>query len=283
MAGSTLFGSGLVKKDILASDRFHEFVAGVATHILVGTSQGEGCALLMVEQGWLPARAVVAVRAGSDMGRIDELRSMSVLVAFLAFHRGCLEVHIGKIGFHSSGLVTVDASRGSMSTEERKVSFRVVKSPQVLPVRGGMASLTSRRSPVRPHLPHTLRELAFVRVLMADGAGSVVELVQNDLLELRRGAFLMAIGTGGREMSPRERKAGLLMLRQRECRGMIALQVMALLAAVEIGRGGKLALMIVLMAVHAFGELDLVERVLALRNMTAGALHFRVLEFQRIL
>src|SRR5437764_14401356 len=122
-----------------------------------------------------------------------------------------------------------------------------------------------------------------MRVLVADRAGPIVELVQHDLLELRSGALFVAIGTRGGEMSTGQRKAGLLVLRQREGRRMIALQVVTLLAAVQIRRRSKLALVIVLMTVHALAELDLVQRVLALRKMTAGALHFGVLEFQRIL
>ena len=58
---------------------------------------------------------------------------------------------------------------------------------------------------------------------------------------------------------------------------------MALLALVEPWRSGELGLVLVVMAVEAAREFDVVERVFSLREMALRALECRVLALQRIL
>lgn len=60
------------------------------------------------------------------------------------------------------------------------------------------------------------------------------------------------------------------------CRA-ISLQVVALLAAIQVGNAGELAHVLVLVAIHALRELHPVKGVLALGNMALRALHCGVL------
>jgi len=145
-----------------------------------------------------------------------------------------------------------------------------------------MTRLTTRRLAVHPDLFHGLVELAFMRVLMADGAGAVVEAVDHRVLGLGSGTLLVAITAGSCDMAAGEREARLLVLRQREGRGMVTLEVVALFAAIQVRRSGELTLVLVFVTVHAFAELDLEERVLPLGYMAPFALHLGVLAFQRV-
>ena len=72
------------------------------------------------------------------------------------------------------------------------------------------------------------------------------------------------------------------MLRKRESCGAISFQIVALLTAIEVGSSGKLPSVLILMAVHALGELHVIESGLALRQVTPGALDGGVLLEQRI-
>ena len=79
-----------------------------------------------------------------------------------------------------------------------------------------------------------------------------------------------------------QHKPGLLVLRQGEGGRPISIQRVALLAAVQVGRRGELSLVLVFVAVPAARELDLVQRVSALGDVTLRALHGGVLGFERV-
>lgn len=83
-------------------------------------------------------------------------------------------------------------------------------------------------------------------------------------------------------MAASELEAGLFVLGERKRRRLESLQRVALLALIQPGRSGELRLVLVVVAVQAAGELDLVKRVLPLRDMALRALEFRVLAFERV-
>ena len=109
-----------------------------------------------------------------------------------------------------------------------------------------------------------------------------IEAVDHRVLGLGSGTLLVAITAGSCDMAAGEREARLLVLRQREGRGMVTLEVVALFAAIQVRRSGELTLVLVFVTVHAFAELDLEERVLPLGYMAPFALHLGVLAFQRV-
>ncbi len=133
MASRTFLGRGLVKQDGFAGDALQVFVASCAAHVLVGAFQRKASAGFMVEQRWLPARAVVAVGARGHAACFCELRAMDIFVALLAARRGSAEVHMNEAGLHGWRLVAIHASRGAMGADQREICFRVIEAAQVFP------------------------------------------------------------------------------------------------------------------------------------------------------
>jgi hypothetical protein len=93
----------------------------------------------------------------------------------------------------------------------------------------------------------------------------------------------MAIAAHNRQMSTCERKWCFLVGNQRERRWLEALDCVALVALVLPGCASELRLVLIVMAVEAAGELDLVQRFLPLGNVASSALYFGMLALQRIL
>jgi len=80
-----------------------------ATHITVCSLERKSRLLVMIEQRWLPARAVVAVRATSDAARSRELCTVYVGVTLLALLGGRTKVHINQLSLQVWGFVAVNA------------------------------------------------------------------------------------------------------------------------------------------------------------------------------
>lgn len=116
MAVRTLFRSGLIEKNCF---RFHDaaqFVATRAFHVLVCPTQGKIGSLVMVKQGRLPFRTVVAFSAACYVA-LSELLAVNVLMAVLTLFRRSLEVDIDQAGFKVGRLVTVDASSRAVRSQ----------------------------------------------------------------------------------------------------------------------------------------------------------------------
>ena len=71
------------------------------------------------------------------------------------------------------------------------------------------------------------------------------------------GTLFVAIAAGRGNVAAGERKRGLFVPRQGETGRPVSFQVMTALTTVEIGSGGKLARMLIAVAVSAVLELDL--------------------------
>jgi hypothetical protein len=78
-------------------------------------------------------------------------------------------------------------------------------------------------------------------------------------------------------MSPGQNELRLFVPRQAEGGGLVAIQRMALLAAIQKGRAGELCLMFILVAIEAELKLDFVNRFFAARNVALRALQDGVL------
>ena len=84
----------------------------------------------------------------------------------------------------------------------------------------------------------------------------------------------MTIGAGNRDVAASEIKLGLLMLRQREGRRAVTLQVVALVTLILIRLAGELIVVLIHVAISAPLEVgDFEDGVLALRGVAAVALH----------
>ena len=92
----------------------------------------------------------------------------------------------------------------------------------------------------------------------------------------------MALRAGHGYVRSRQRVARLLVLGDGECRAMKIFYCVAILAAILVGRGGELLVMLILMAIQAGRELHLVLGIFACRSVALVASHSRVLSFQRV-
>ena len=132
MAGSTILGCRLIKENGLGGNDFCQLVALRAADVLVGSAQGEGRSLLVIEKRGLPLVTVVAVCARRGV-RFGKLLSMNVFMTVLALRRRSLEIHIDQLRFEVRGLVAIDASGGTMRPDQSEFRFRMVERRKIFP------------------------------------------------------------------------------------------------------------------------------------------------------
>lgn len=144
-----------------------------------------------------------------------------------------------------------------------------------------MAGLAPGGGSVAPRLLHALFEFPMMRISMTTGACQVLPVIHSGCrLQFLR--FLVALCTRHRSMSAGKHEPGLLVLRQREGRRLVTIQVVTPFASVEIGRARKLAGVPVGMAVRAASKLDCEQRFPALRDMALCTFQLGMPTLQRI-
>jgi len=107
---------GFIEEDILAANFARLFVTPFAAHIPMQSLQGKRGTLVMVEQGRLPLRAIVAIDARGDFV-LCELHAMNVLVTVFAFGRSHCEIRCDQLRFHVWRFVAVDAGSRLMCSD----------------------------------------------------------------------------------------------------------------------------------------------------------------------
>lgn len=280
VTGGTIFGGGLVEKHRLGTDDPGQLVAALATHILMCSLKGELGPPVVIKERGFPLGAVVAVGAGRDPA-LGKLPAVDLFVAFLALRRRRPEIRVNQARFLVGRLVAIHAGCGPVRSHQREGSLRMIEARQLFPGLGGMAGLAAGRHAIGPGLQHTILELPLMRIGVATGAGEFAPVIFRSF-GLKSIARLVAISARHRQVSVAQREPGLLVTRQRESGGSIALQVVTPVTAVEIWRGGELPRMLVGMAVGAALELDLEPRVLAFGDVTPRTWHHGVSTLQRI-
>jgi hypothetical protein len=131
-----------------------------------------------------------------------------------------------------------------------------------------VAGLTSQRRAVGALLGHAIFEFPVMRIRVAGGAAAVFEAKRHDLVSAACRSHFVAIGAGHRGMGSRQCEASFAMLRDGKERTVKIAYGVAILAFVEIGGCGELAVMRILVTVRAKREFHLVNGVLAGRKMT---------------
>ena len=96
-----------------------------------------------------------------------------------------------------------------------------------------------------------------MRIGVATFAIQIVPVIDNRRLRLELRRLPVAIGARHGKVATSEHEASLLMFGRTECRWLIALQVVAAIAGVEVWRRCELASMFVGVTVCAAFELDL--------------------------
>ena len=250
--------------------------------VAVGLLQREG-RLVVVEQGRLPASAVVAFGAAGNASSLRELRAVDVRVAvFTLLWRG-MEINIRQLGFEVRGFVAVAAGDGAMRSGQREIRLGVVETREFRPGFIGVAGFASHRLAVH-HSLHARSKLPAVRIGVTSRAGHILEVVLHCGFDLGRGRrrWLVTFLAGHGQMRSRQHESRLFVSRQAEGGRLVAIECVALLATVQIRGGGELRLVLVCVAVKAATELDLVERFFATGNVTLPTLQSGMLALQGI-
>jgi len=117
-----------------------------------------------------------------------------------------------------------------------------------------------------------------MRISVTGRAAETLEMVTSATAVLRR---LVTVDTSDGGMTAGKHKAGLLMTREVESRGVKGGLVVALLTTVEVRCAGELIAVHVLMAGDATGDFDFEYGCAAGRHMTLRAGHFGMLRKQR--
>lgn len=236
----------------------------------------------MVESNRLPAHRDVAGRAIFHPCLAGELSAVHVFrsVAFAAFFTSRGKARRGGHGCRCDGRrrVAIDALHVLVRTLEREPGLFVLERLHFSPLLGRVALLA--------------RQGGLVRILMACVAGQVGEAMlarhrgKRDFLGrhrqvCRRCQRLVAIAAGHPGVPPGQGKAGRLVALHRKHRQLEARLRVALLAAVEVGRGGELARVRIRVAGRTDEFARAIHRRAALRLVALGAAERGMLALQR--
>ena len=165
-----------IKQDRLPFHLPRQLVAAVAPDIPMRTLKRERGPLLMVEQRWPPAIAVMALGAGCN-AVFRKLLAMNVLVAVLAAGGRLPKIDMGQRGFHVRRTVAIDARGRSMGSEQRKRRLTVIKLRQLFPRLRAMTGFAACCLYAGVHPQHALLELAAMWIRMATGAIKAVPVI----------------------------------------------------------------------------------------------------------
>jgi hypothetical protein len=209
----------------------------------------------------------------------NKLAAVRIRMAGFAILRRSLELNFVGTGGHLVTFVTRDRA---MSPDQGKFRFRMVEAADVDPGSGAVAGFAAQRSSIGALLGHALLEFALMGVGVAGSARTVLEMKRQNLVRSSAEAGFMTIRAGDGHMSPGKRVSGVLVLGNCERRAMKVLYGMAILATILVGRGGKLLIMRILMAIRARRELHFVDRVFSGRCVTLVTSHGRMFSLQRI-
>ena len=241
-----------IKQDIFAVYRLVELMALDASDGLMRPLQGKCCARVVVEFRGLPPRRSVAARAIRNVAPRSKLPAMGIFVATRTPRRSGVKIRITQGGLEIRRMVAIAARHPSVCSQQGEARLGMVKLAQFLPTGGVVAGFAAGCRSVRAFCVHAISELSLVRVFMAGCAGSV--FVSKSHRNRRTGRRrLMAVCASDREVRTGQRKPGRLVFRKAEMRGSESLYVVALFAAIQMRRGGKLALVDVIVTILAPG------------------------------
>jgi hypothetical protein len=237
--------------------------------------------LVVVEQGRLPFHAVVTLGAGRDSA-LRKLQAMNVRMACFALRRSCLEIRIDQPGFWSRWFMAADALGNSMSANQGEARSGMIEPGEFLPRLAGMASLALEPLSTCCRLPHELKESFLVWISVATCASQVLPVITRGWFRFEPGGGLMTITARDRHMTAAQSKGRFVMPARAECGWNKSLRSVTMLAAIEVGRGGKLSGMFIPVAVRALLKLHLVDRGFALGNVTLRTLQRGMPALKRI-
>lgn len=264
-----------IEQNRVTVDLLLEGVASRTGDILVAAPERE-YGLLVVEERGLPLLAGVA--RGAISAARAELIGVRVLMTLVAYRGSVCELNVQHILLHVRRFVAIGAGYGAMGAFQWKLGARVVELRQLRPLHGCVAGLAPHGLSLGIQFRHAHIKFASVYVCMAGGTSQLLEMVKS---HFGTGERLVALIAYHRLVATGQRPTGLLVLGQRVAGGLEGGARVALLAAVGPRCAGKLAFVLVFVAIHAEGKLHLEDRLLAGWDMAFGAFHHSVRKHQR--
>ena len=159
----------------------------------------------------------------------------------------------------------------------------MVKPIHICPRFRAVAGFASEWRSIWPPPLHPVVELSMMRVSVASSARAIFEVKRKYFVRSVRRANRMAVRAGDRHVRTSQRKLALPVLRNRKQGSVKIHHRVAILTAIAIRLCGELSVVRILVTIHAIRKFHFVQRVFSGGDMALGALHFRVLPFQRIL
>lgn len=170
----------------------------------------------------------------------------------------------------------------AVGPDQRELGFGMVEAIDVCPGANVMAGFAAEGGAVGAFASHAIVELTLVGILVAGGAGAILEMEGKNLVGASTQAGLVAIGAGDSYVSAGQSETRGLVLGD-GIRGTMEIDDgMAVFAAIVVWRGGELVVVSVLVAIEAGGEFHFVDGVFARGNMALGAFHLYVFSLERI-
>jgi len=234
VAVGAFLGCRLVEKNFLSGDGPEEIVTFVTFHIRVSALQWEVRAGVVIEGRWRPPLNIVTVGTSGLSFLRCKLSSVGVNVAGFAVLWRSLELNFPRCGLDLVALPTADRA---MRPKQRKLRLGVIKSVHICPGLVVVARLTTEICSVGSLLRHPFAEFAFVGVLMACGAGLILEVKRQNFVHTSTQANLVALGTSNGHVCACQRERGFSVHHNRERSAMEILHGMAALALVAVSRG----------------------------------------------
>lgn len=212
-------------------------------------------ALIVIERRWRPALIYMAIRAFCYSVFGGKLAAMRVCVACFAILGGSLE-----LDFVSSGqsFVALAAHNDSMRSSQREFCFRMVESADVNPGTSAVARFAAERRSIRFFRRHAIFKFALVGIGVARGACAVLKMKWQNFVCSSAQACLVAFRAGCSNVRTGQHEMSLLVLGDSKGRAVKILYRVAILTTVQVGSGGELFVVFILMAIRARRKLHIV-------------------------
>lgn len=152
-------------------------MALAAGHILMCTLQVEFGASVMVEVRRLPSKGIMATGTIRDISASNELARVGIFVATRTLLRSSPKIDIFQGSLQGGRTMTIGTSNATMRADEWEFCRRMVEAIEFLPGIDCVARLATHGTAVGAASLHPVTEFATVRILMAGGARTILELI----------------------------------------------------------------------------------------------------------
>lgn len=158
-----------------------------------------------------------------------------------------------------------------MRSREGKLRFRMIECWQVCPSLYRVACRAFHWLPGAVFRCHLHNEFLSMRILVAGGTSRIVEMIRDNVARLPSHPYRMALVASDRHMRTLEREARLFMKRDRKCGWTETFDRVAPFALPVVRRRSELPGVLILVAIGAFRERNLVASGLACWRMAVIA------------